>query len=152
MLGPMVYAAAYAPIACDLKCKWVWNAHCGFICQGPGVENLHTQSMLLARRCRHWLIWEGQFNDSRQLSKAKRDSPCAAACTACFGLAPSLFSPPLCISRPLPSRRQYNDSKQLSEAKRDSLFASICSDADVGSVADILSAQLISSSMLSRWA
>ena len=50
----------------------------------------------------------------------------------------------------LPAYRQFSDSKQLSEAKRDTLFASICSDQDIGFVADILSAQLISSSMLSR--
>ena len=46
--------------------------------------------------------------------------------------------------------REFNDSKQLTEAKRDALFAAIKKDSSIGFVTEILSAQLISSSMLSR--
>lgn len=51
---------------------------------------------------------------------------------------------------PPPTFREFADSKTLTEEKRDRLFEQIKADPCLGHLADILSAQLISSKMLSR--
>ncbi len=56
----------------------------------------------------------------------------------------------LCAALPV-RPRGYNDSKALSADSRDRLFRAINSDGGMGWVSHIMSAQHISSSMLSRW-
>ena len=124
VLGPMVYAGAFCPVAAaeELKKK----------CAGSGRKRI------LRRRRAGEPSWGGQA-----LHAAFTPSPAAAP-------PPPLPAPCRLPPAPCCPRREFADSKTLSEEKREHLFEAIRADPGLGHLAEVLPAALISARMLSR--